>query len=161
MENHGTDPTKRWPLLRDQIAAMKAIWTNDEAEYHGEYVNFDPIWQWPKPVQKPHPPILVGGDAPNTLKRVVAYGDGWLPNSGRSPSSLGRKLDELNELAQQAGRGHIPTSLFGLAPDTERSLLESYAELGVDRIIYKLPPAPADEVLPLLDQTAKMADSFS
>ncbi|HEX2172478.1 MAG TPA: LLM class F420-dependent oxidoreductase [Dehalococcoidia bacterium] len=160
MENHGTDPTVRWKVLRERIAAMKAIWQEDEAEYHGEYVNFDKIWQWPKPVQKPYPPILVGGDAPNTLKRVVAYGDGWLPNSGRSPTSLARKLDELSTLAAEAGRGPIPTSLFGIAPDIDRGVLASYQELGVERVIYKLPPAPADQVLPLMDQMAKMKESF-
>ena len=161
MENHGTDPTKRWAVLRERVEAMKQIWTNDEAEYHGQYVNFDKIWQWPKPIQKPHPPILVGGDAPNTLKRVVAYGDGWLPNSGRSPASLGRKLEELSALAAEAGRKPPPVSLFGVALDIDRQLLEGYQELGVERCIFKLPPAPAEEVLPLLDQADQIADSFA
>jgi probable F420-dependent oxidoreductase len=161
MENHGTDPTKRWAVLRERVEAMKQIWTNDEAEYHGQYVNFDKIWQWPKPIQKPHPPILVGGDAPNTLKRVVAYGDGWLPNSGRSPASLGRKLEELSALAAEAGRKPPPVSLFGVALDIDRQLLEGYQELGVERCIFKLPPAPAEEVLPLLDQAAQIAERFS
>ena len=94
------------------------------------------------------------------MKRVVAYGDGWLPNSGRSPASLGRKLEELSTLAAEAGRKPPPVSLFGVALDIDRQLLEGYQELGVERCIIKLPPAPADEVLPLLDQAARIAERF-
>jgi probable F420-dependent oxidoreductase len=127
MENHGTNPASRWSLLRERIEAMQAIWTQDEAEYHGEFVNFDPIWQWPKPVQQPHPPILVGGDAPNTLKRVVRYGDGWMP-LGRGADFKSR-IDELNQLAAEAGRGNIPVTIFG-AP-AKPDVIEQYAAAGV------------------------------
>jgi probable F420-dependent oxidoreductase len=157
MENHGTDPTRRWKVLRERIEAMKQIWTQDEAEYHGEFVNFDSIWQWPKPIQKPHPPIIVGGDGPNTLTRVVRYGDGWIP-LGRRADFKGR-IAELNRMAAEAGRGPIPVSIFGVAPEPE--VIESYIEAGIERALFNLPPAPADEVLPLLDQRAKLAAKFA
>jgi probable F420-dependent oxidoreductase len=155
MENHGTDPAQRWKLLRERVLAMKAIWTEDEAEFHGELVNFGPVWSWPKPVQKPHPPILVGGDGPHTLQRVVEYGDGWMPIPGRGKIPLSERIAELNRLAAEAGRGPIPISLFGAQPRSE--LLERYAEAGVDRCVFWLPPAPAGEVLPILDRYAELA----
>ncbi|MCZ6874165.1 MAG: LLM class F420-dependent oxidoreductase [bacterium] len=156
MENHATNPASRWSLLRERIEAMQAIWTQDEAEYHGEFVNFDPIWQWPKPVQKPHPPILIGGDAPNTLKRVVRYGDGWMPIGRRA--DFKSRIDELNQLAAEAGRGNIPVTIFG-AP-AKPDVIEQYAEAGVSGVIFNLPSAPADEVLPLLEQQAEVAKRF-
>jgi probable F420-dependent oxidoreductase len=156
MENHGTNPASRWSLLRERIEAMQAIWTQDEAEYHGEFVNFDPIWQWPKPVQQPHPPILVGGDAPNTLKRVVRYGDGWMP-LGRGADFKSR-IDELNQLAAEAGRGNIPVTIFG-AP-AKPDVIEQYAAAGASGVIFNLPSASADEVLPLLEQQTEVAKRF-
>jgi probable F420-dependent oxidoreductase len=156
MENHGTNPASRWTLLRERIEAMQAIWSQDEAEYHGEFVNFDPIWQWPKPIQKPHPPILVGGDAPNTLKRVVRYGDGWMPVGRRA--DFKSRIDELNQLAAAAGRGTIPVTIFG-AP-AKPDVIEQYAEAGASSVIFNLPSASADEVLPLLEQQAEVASRF-
>ncbi|MFB3053621.1 MAG: LLM class F420-dependent oxidoreductase, partial [Dehalococcoidia bacterium] len=99
MENHGADPARRWKLLRERVLAMKAIWAEDEAEFHGRFVNFDPIWSWPKPVQKPHPPILVGGSGPHTFQRVVEYGDAWMPIAGRDETPLSERIAELNRLA--------------------------------------------------------------
>lgn len=96
MINHGTDPRTRMSLFAERVQAMRAIWTDDEAEYHGEFVDFAPIWSWPKPVQRPHPPILVGGNGPRTEDRVLDFGDGWFPQCGRcrasrnSPSGLHR-----------------------------------------------------------------------
>src|SRR5439155_20211323 len=109
MENHGTNFKTRWKLLRERVEAMKRIWTEDEAEYHGELVNFDPIWSWPKPVQQPHPPILLGGQGPRTFQRVVEYGDGWIPN--RIPfGQMAAKIAELNDMAAAAGRGPMPVT---------------------------------------------------
>jgi alkanesulfonate monooxygenase SsuD/methylene tetrahydromethanopterin reductase-like flavin-dependent oxidoreductase (luciferase family) len=150
---------QRWGLLRERILAMKAIWTQDEAQFHGRFVNFDPIWSWPKPVQEPHPPILVGGDGAHTLQRVVEYGDGWMPIAGRGERSLSDRIAELNRLATEAGHGHIPVSIYGAPPRAE--VIQHYADLGVERCIFWLPPASAKEILPLLDGYAELASSFA
>ena len=157
MENHGTDPTRRWKLLRERIEAMKALWTEDEPEYHGEFVDFDPVWQWPKPVQKPHPPILLGNVGEGALRRAVSYADGWMPIGGRT--NLEERIAELNRLAREAGRDPIPVTVFG-APSNAESV-EQFAGWGVERCIFSLPSAPADEVLPLLDEHAKLIEQFS
>ena len=152
MENHGTDPTRRWKVLRERIEAMQQIWTEDAAEYHGEFVDFDPVWQWPKPVQKPHPPVIIGGDGANTLQRVVRYGDGWMPIGRRADFKA--RIDELNRLTAEAGRADVPVTIFGAAPKPE--VIDAYAEAGVERLLFHLPPAPRDEVLPLLEQRAEL-----
>ena len=102
MANHGTDATRRWTLMRERILAMKRIWTEDEAEFHGQLVNFDRIWQWPKPIQQPHPPIVVGGNGPHTLKRVLEYGDEWMPITGRGDRAIEERMQELGTLAREA-----------------------------------------------------------
>ena len=159
MENHGTNPARRWRRMRETIEAMKAIWANDEGEYHGELVDFDPIWQWPKPVQDPHPPVIIGGDGPTTLKRVARYGDGWMPIDGRQRADFGAAIAELNDLAAEAGRGPLPVSLFGAGSDPAR--IEKHAKAGVDRLVFVLPPAPADVVLPKLEERARLAEQFA
>lgn len=158
MANHGTDPAHRWKVVRERIAAMKAIWTQDEAEYHGEYVDFDPIWQWPKPTQKPHPPIIVGGDSPGTFKRVLDYGDGWMPLLGRGKVPIAERMAELSRLAAERGRGPIPVTIFGVPAKPE--VLNHYAEIGVSRCLFGLPSAPREEILPLLDRRAELAASL-
>jgi probable F420-dependent oxidoreductase len=155
MENHGTKPTLRWKILRERILAMKEIWTKDEAEYHGQFVNFDPIWSWPKPAAKPHPPILVGGAGPRTLDRVIEYGDGWMPIGGRTGAILGQKIQELQRMAKDAGRAPIPVSVFGVPPSQEA--IENYAGMGVERCIFGLRPEPADKVIPALKRYAEAA----
>jgi probable F420-dependent oxidoreductase len=158
MENHGTRPSVRWKILRERVLAMKEIWTHDEAEYHGEFVNFDPIWQWPKPVQSPHPPIMVGGDGPRTLQRVVEYGDEWMPIPGRSQTPLAEKITELQQMAKSAGRGRIPVSVFGVRPDAKT--IEEHQAAGVDRCVFGVRPAAADVVLPDLARYAELVKSF-
>jgi probable F420-dependent oxidoreductase len=159
MENHGTNPPQRWKLMREQILAMKTIWTQDEAEFHGRFVNFDPIWSWPKPVQKPHPPILIGGDGPHAFRRVVEYGDGWIPIPVVLQRPLSDCIAELNRLAAEAGREPIPVTVYGAASRPE--VIQHYAELGVECCLLWLPSAPADKVLPLLDSYAEVAKSFA
>ena len=151
MRNHGTDPDTRFGLMRERIEAMKAIWTQDEPEYHGKHVDFDPIWSWPKPVQKPHPPILVGGTAPKALDRVLGYGDVWMPNRIAEPDWLKGRIAELRE---RAGR-HFPVTYFGATATDE--FVSAIAEAGVDRALLQLPDAGADEVLPLVERYAELA----
>ena len=157
MENHGTDPNRRWKVLRERIEAMKEIWTRDEAEYHGEFVNFDPIWSWPKPAQKPHPPIIVGGNGANTLNRVLRYGDEWMP-IGRS-EDLKERIEELNRLTEEAGREPVPVTIFGIPAKSE--VVEKYISIGVNRLLFALPPEPADSTLPLLQRCAEIARNYS
>lgn len=159
MRNHGTDPATRFRLLRERCEAMKAIWTQDEASYHGDLVDFDRIWSWPKPVQRPHPPILIGGGGPKALQRVVDYGDAWMPIArGWDSANLGGRIAELQRLAAEAGRGTIPVSLYSASSKPEA--IEEYEAMGVERIVFWAPPAPADQVLPLLDRYAPLVERF-
>ncbi|MCZ6647511.1 MAG: LLM class F420-dependent oxidoreductase [SAR324 cluster bacterium] len=158
MENHGTDYTRRWKLLRERIEAMKTIWKDEEATYHGEFVNFDAIWSWPKPAQRPHPPILVGGDGERTLQRVVRYGDEWMPLARNIPSFAGR-IAELQELAAKAGRGPIPVTMFGTPPESDR--VEQFIKDGASRVVFPINAAGKDEVLPALDELSKIAGTFA
>src|SRR5437588_1942654 len=146
MADHGTPFELRWKVLRERVEAMKEIWTKDEAEFHGELVNFDPMWSWPKPVQKPHPPVLAGGNGPNTLKRVVRYCDGWMPNRG---DVVGR-IPELQRMAADAGRGPIPVSAYG-TPRGGAEEIERFAAAGVERIIYYVPSDGRDAALGRLE----------
>jgi probable F420-dependent oxidoreductase len=155
MENHGTDPKTRFRKLREQILALKEIWTKDAAAFHGEFVRFDPIWSWPKPVQKPHPPVLLGGETEHTLRRVVEIGDGWFPRA-RSAERIFTGLETLKALAARAGRDMrtISVSVFGAAGDP--ALLDRYRGVGITRAILRLPSDGRDKILPLLDQHAKL-----
>jgi len=140
MGNHGTDPALRWRLMRERVLAMKRIWTEDEPEFQGELVRFGPIWQWPKPVQKPHPPVLVGGEGPRVLERVVDYGDEWMPNDH---PELEERIGELQRLAAARGRGPIPVTVFD-AP-TDPALIQRYAAAGVTRCVFTIPSNDAEQ----------------
>jgi probable F420-dependent oxidoreductase len=155
MENHGTDYKTRFKRLGEQVRAMKEIWTKDEAEFHGQHVNFDKIWSWPKPAQKPHPPVLLGGESGHTLQRVVDFCDGWFPR-GRAAEVILPALKDLRERAAKAGRDMktISISVFGAKPD--ELTVESYAAAGITRAILRLPPEKRETVLPLLDQWSKL-----
>ena len=158
MENHGTSFKKRWRVLRERILAMQQIWTEEEAEFHGTYVDFDKIWAHPKPAQRPHPPIIMGGDGPTTFDRVVEFCDGWMPIGARLRGDvpLGDRIAELRTRAQAAGRdpASISVSLYYVRPD--RDAIDEMARAGVDRVIFGLPAADKATVLPLLDQYAKL-----
>jgi probable F420-dependent oxidoreductase len=154
MRNHGTDPSTRFRRMRESVEAMKAIWTRDEAEYHGKLIDFDPIWIWPKPVQKPHPPVLVGGLGDKVYDRVVAYGDAWIPNRVQSPEALGERIQELKRRAEAAGRGPIPVTVFGAKP--EARLLERLRAAGVTRSLFYLPPGQSGAVERQLDQLTEV-----
>ena len=156
MENHGTEPKTRMKLMRERVEAMKAIWTESKAEYHGEFVDFDPIMSWPKPVQKPHPPVIVGGGWPHGARRAIRYGDGWSPIHGFG--NLAAKIPEFRKLAEEAGRdpASLEVTIFGLGPSADD--VASYRGAGVQRIVFGLPPANADTVLPLLDRYRQVAE---
>jgi probable F420-dependent oxidoreductase len=153
MANHGTAWRSRWRLLRERVLAMKQIWTQQEAEYHGDFVNFDKIWCDPKPVQKPHPPIIMGGDGPTTFDRIVEYGDGWMPILRPHTNPVAR-IPELHARLKEAGRTpeSAPVSIFFAPPDREK--LEALEAAGVSRAIFGLPSAPRDAILKRLDAFA-------
>jgi probable F420-dependent oxidoreductase len=151
MRNHGTDPATRGVLMDEQLAALKQIWTAEQAEYHGEHVDFDPIYLWPKPVQKPHPPIYVGGESSAALRRLVAYGDGWLPRGRTPPAEIKRVRDRLAE----QGRDEVGFTVFSADTDEER--LAGFAEAGVEEITLTLDTLPEDDTLRSLDALAAVA----
>jgi probable F420-dependent oxidoreductase len=154
MENHGTMFSRRWQVLRERVLAMKAIWTQEEAEYHGRHVDFDPIWSWPKPQQRPHPPILVGGNGPKVLDRVLAFGDEWMPNR---MDGFAERVRELQRRANDAGRDEIPVTFSGAKPDAET--VEQIREAGAERITFYVKPENAGEVERRLDRYADLAPS--
>ena len=158
MRDHGTDPKTRLALMRERVLAMKEIWTKSKAEYHGRFVDFDPIMTWPKPVQKPHPPIHVGGGFPKGALRALEYGDGWMPIHGRD--EILSRLPELRRMAADAGRDPdvFEVSIFGMGPN--RADVEKARDAGVTRAVFGLPPEPADKVLPILDRYAELVHSL-
>jgi probable F420-dependent oxidoreductase len=157
LRHHGTDPDSRFRLMRERVEAMKAIWTQDEAEYHGKLVDFDPIWSWPKPAQKPHPPVMIGGMGKRVVERVLAYGDGWFPQPGRAPhDEFMKRLEELRSAADAAGRPLPEMTAFGAKPDPV--LIEDYAAAGVTRTVFWLPSVQESELMGSLDKIASRID---
>jgi probable F420-dependent oxidoreductase len=154
MRDHGTDPTTRGKLLNEQLAVLKEAWTKDEAEFHGEFLDFDPFFAWPKPVQTPHPPIYIGGESKGALARLVKYGDAWLPRAHTPPEELVRVR---RWLAEQ-DRTDVPFTIFGAG--TDRGLLDRYREAGVERVTFLLKTMPKAETLAKLDELAKLADDY-
>jgi probable F420-dependent oxidoreductase len=158
MEDHGTPFKARWKVLRERVAAMKKIWSEDEASFEGTHVRFEPIWSWPKPVQKPHPPIVLGAHGPLGIKRVVDYCDGWIPIGVRA-GDLKESIAALHAAAREKGRDPrtISISVYGVPGD--KDALASLRDLGVDRAVFALPPKGSDDVLPLLDRYATVMRS--
>ena len=155
MEHHGTVFKTRFKKMVEQIRALKEIWTREEPSFRGEFVNFEPIWAYPKPVQKPHPPILLGGESGHTLQRVVDFCDGWFPR-GRQPELVLSGLQDLRARAARAGRDMKTISVSAFAAPADEKVLERFASAGVTRALLRLPPEGRDTVLPLLDQYAKL-----
>ena len=151
MENHGTQFADRFKVMCDRAKAIKTLWREQEPEYHGEFVDFGPLWSFPKPVQKPNPPVLLGGETIHSLRRVVDFCEGWLPR-GRSFSDPAGEMNRLRAVADERGRdmSSIEVSLFGAPSDT--ALLDKCREAGVHRVLVGLPPKGRDEILSLLDK---------
>ena len=157
MEDHGTVYETRTLKMREQIEAMKEIWTKDQPEYHGEIVDFPPMTTSPKPVQKPHPPIIVGGAFRFAARRAIRYGDGLLPQAPSAGSGSPEEfMPRLRQMAEEAGRDPQSLSVtLGGAPE-DLDLLRRNRDLGITRMTVRLPPAKSDEILPLLDRWAKL-----
>jgi probable F420-dependent oxidoreductase len=156
MRDHGTDPSKRFGVMRERVEAMKAIWTEDEASYEGKYVHFERIWCWPKPVQKPHPPVLVGGSGPRVLDRVLSFGDEWMPNR-LSDDELEARIAELNRRAEELGRGPVPVTVAGIRPDAAQ--ISRLERAGAHRVFFWLPPG-RDEVGPAIETCTAAIEEY-
>jgi probable F420-dependent oxidoreductase len=151
MENHGAKYDTRFKLLRERVLAMKELWTKEEAQFHGEFVNFDLVWLYPKPKQKPHPPVLLGGESDHTLKRVVEFCDGWFPRprGGWEPKTA---VERLRRACAEGGRDPKTVSITVFAAPPDPVKLAPYREAGIDRVLLEVPDVSRDEVLRLLDK---------
>jgi probable F420-dependent oxidoreductase len=153
IENHGTAFETRNKLARERIEAMQAIWTQDEPSYEGEFVKFGPMAQWPKPLQKPYPPVIVGGAFPYAAQRAIRYGNGWIPRADRlEHDGVGVVIKKFREMAVAAGRdpAELPITIFRVPDDLAQ--LRFCQEVGIDRVVFSLPAAKEDVILPILDR---------
>jgi probable F420-dependent oxidoreductase len=155
MANHGTAFETRFKLMRERIMAMKEIWKEPKAKFSGEFVKLDEMWQWPKPVQKPHPAIVVGGAFPHAARRAIAYGDGWIPIGGRGLDPL-EALPQFKQMAKDAGRDPASLSFIVFAGPRDPDVLKRYRDAGVDSTVLMFPPKARDEMLPMLDQNVSL-----
>lgn len=155
MENHGASYDTRFKMMRERMLAMKELWTKEEAEYHGEFVNFDPVWQYPKPKQRPHPPILLGGETDYTLKRIVEFCDGWFPRprGGWEPKSA---VERLHRMAKEAGRDPKSLSITVFRAPNDKAALATYADCGIDSALLEIPDLSRDEILREVDKLAPL-----
>ena len=149
-EHHGVEWSTRFQKLEEQIDAIKIIWANEEAAFHGEHIHFDSIWSWPKPLQRPHPPIVLGGESDHPRRRVIKHCDGWLPRA-RNPETVVRGIARLNELAEEADRDPESISVNVFAPRPDAELIDRFKSMGVARIVLWLPPEDSDAVSKRLD----------
>ena len=160
-DSHGTVFATRHKLSRERVEAMKAIWTKSKPEYHGKFVDFSPMMTWPKPLQKPHAPVIVGGAFPYGARRAIAYGDGWIPHVRRpeyGDGDVAKFLPEFRKMAAEAGRDPaFPVTIWGQPDDAVN--LKKYHDAGAARFVFSLPSAKADEILPMLDRLAAQARS--
>jgi probable F420-dependent oxidoreductase len=158
MENHGTDPKRRFSIMRERVEAIKEIWTSDEATYHGEHVNFDRIWCWPKPAADPHPPVIVGGHGKKVLDRVLAFGDEWMPNRIGDDAKISARIARLRQMGEDAGRGPIPTTLANATTDPE--VLELYENAGVHRALFWVAQGDESDLERRLDRLAAGIEAY-
>ena len=157
MENHGTDFKTRFKKLREQVLAIREIWTKESAEFHGEMVRFDPIWCHPKPVQKPGPPVILGGTSTHAMDRAIDYGDGWMPiDGGMGPDALGPMLAEFDRRLAARGRDRASMTLTIFGAPQRAETLSRYRDVGVDRAVLIIRPVAREVVLPKLDRLAEL-----
>jgi probable F420-dependent oxidoreductase len=156
MENHGTRYETRFQVMRERVLAMKEIWTQQEAAFHGKFVNFDPIWSYPKPTQRPHPPILLGGESDHTLKRVVDFCDGWLPRVAQGFDAKDA-VSRLHRTAQAAGRDPSTLSITVFGAPADPAVLDEYQRAGIQRALLEVPDLSRDEILRVIDKNAPLA----
>ena len=156
IENHGTAFKSRHKLARERIEAMKTIWANEEPEYHGEFVNFDKMKQWPKPFQKPHPPIIVGGRLAFAARRAFRYGDGWIPRDDWLETDGIESIHTFRKMAADAGRDpkSLPISIFRHPDNLDR--LKLCRDLEIDRVVFTLPAEKEDKIMPILDRWSEL-----
>lgn len=154
MRNHGLDPQTRGAKVNEQISALKQIWTHEIAEFHGDFVDFSPIYSWPKPIQLPHPPIYVGGTSEAALRRLSTLGNGWLPPAGVTVNQI---RSAHNWLAN-SGRSNVPVTVYGVGQD--KGVLAGYAQAGVDEVAFLLASLPESQALRELDELANLAASL-
>ncbi len=167
MAHHGVQFVDRWKVLRERVLAMRAIWTDEAAEFHGQFVDFDPLWSFPKPTQSGGPKILLGASSKWTWQRIAEYADGWFPiHQDASRAAAQGAIDYVAGIAStreawsRAGREGEPNfSVFGVGPDGER--VRELLEMGFDRVIFGLPSADAETVMPLLDRYAEIGHSIN
>lgn len=157
MRNHGVDPARRWGMFREYLAAIRTIWREDVAEYRGRYVDFGPIYQWPKPVQRPGPPVYLGGEGPTVLDRVLRYCGGWMPNAHQG---IEARVMELNRRAAASDRLAPPVPVTVFTTPWEREAIERYAKAGVTRCVFTIPAIEHDEIVAALDRLAELARPF-
>jgi probable F420-dependent oxidoreductase len=158
MGNHGTDASKRFGILRERVEAVKTIWREEEASYAGRYVSFERIWCWPKPLQQPHPPILLGGNGPRVIDRVLAYADEWMPNRIGDDDSMVARFNELHARAERSGRDRVPITVAGMMREPER--IERFEQAGVTRGFYWLQGGSPEEVEAALDRYAAAVNLY-
>ena len=158
MENHGAQYDTRFRLMRERILAMQAMWKEEEAAYHGKFVNFDPIWSYPKPKQRPHPPILLGGETDYTLRRIVEYCDGWIPRpvAGFTPRDAKARLARMAELK---GRNPAELSITVFRAPPDKAALDDYRAAGIEAALLEIPDLGRDEILRLLDKYAPLTQA--
>lgn len=154
LEILGGDFDHRWTQTKEAVLAMKELWTKAESEFHGKYYDFPPVYSFPRPVQRPHPPIILGGMAPNVLKRVVAYGDGWMPNRV-TPDDIRTGRETLDRLATEAGRDPSSIRLYVSGQPPDLDVVKSYLDAGADQIVVRVETAPEKETVAELEAIAK------
>jgi len=156
MENHGAQYKTRFRLMRERVLAMKALWTEEEAQFHGAFVDFDPVWSYPKPKQRPHPPIILGGESDYTLRRIVEYCDGWIPRpvAGFTPRDA---KERLRRMAEAKGRDPAGLSITVFRAPADQKALDDYRTAGIEAALLEIPDLSRDEILRLLDRYAPLA----